>query len=141
MWIFGIVLLVSVGAIVWGADIFNWHRSLPPGPVNELATWASIYGFLIASAALCASGYAAWGIKQLRSRFLAKARLPDLIKKLQKDASQLSEIAGALPVPQPRKTALFSSIRANLYAIRRHLPRNMKRTQKNAAKLFESLSH
>jgi hypothetical protein len=141
MWFLALILLFAGLAIVmWGADIINWHRSLPADAVNELAAWASIYGFLVAFAALLASGYAAWGVKQIRSRFLAKARLPNLVKKLEKDASLLLQLAGAVPIPQERKTTLFSSLKANLEAIRRHLPRNIKRTQKSAKKKFEMLS-
>jgi hypothetical protein len=140
MWILAVVVIILVAALVWSVDLVNLHRSLPSAPLNELGAWASIYGFVVSLAAFLASGYAAWGISQLKSRLLARARLPTLIEKLRQDASQLSKLAKTSPVPQPEKTLLFSSLSANLVAVRRHLPRHIRPTQKDAKITFARLS-
>ena len=126
------LVLLLVGFAVYGGDVVNWHRSRPANSVNELAAWASIYGLLISFVGLAASAYAAWGVSQIRIKFLAKARLPTLGKRLLKDAADLSDIAGAVPVPHQRKTEVFSSLKANLNSVRPHLPSNLKQTQKTA---------
>lgn len=139
MRILTIICLVFVGIVVWALSIGQWHPSLSDATTAELAAWASIYGFAISSAGLLFSAYAAWGVRQIRIRFLAKARLPELSKKLQKDASSLSDLAAVSPVPQQEKTQIFSSLNANLDAVKRHLPRSVKRHQKKAKKLLREL--
>jgi hypothetical protein len=49
-------------------DVYHWHESLPGGPVNKFAAWASIYGFFFSLAGFAASAYAATGTRQLRDR-------------------------------------------------------------------------
>lgn len=53
----------------------------------------------------------------------------------------LSDLAEEVPVPQQEKTRVFSSLKANLEAVRRHLPSHLKRTHQKTAKLFDRLSH
>jgi hypothetical protein len=140
MWIFAAICLTCAGFFVWALRVGQWHPSLSLETASEFATWASIYGFLISSTGLFFSAYAALGVRQIKLRFLAKARLPALSKKLQGDASKLSDLAAVSPIPQLEKTRLFSSLNANLDAVKRHLPRNLKRRQRAAKKLVRQLA-
>jgi hypothetical protein len=132
--------LAYLDILVLGISITQWHPLLPIDTAAELATWASIYGFLISCVGLAFSAYAALGVRQIRLRFLAKARLPELSRKLQKDASALSDLAAVSPVPQLEKTRLFSSLHANLDALKRHLPYNLRRRRTDAKKLVLRLA-
>jgi uncharacterized protein (UPF0147 family) len=98
--------------------------------------WTGNFSFL----GLLVSGYAAWGIRQIKTRFLIKARLPVLGKRLQKNASTLSDMSEQVPIPQQQKTNLFSSISANLNAVRRHAPKQLRKAQKDTARAFAQLA-
>jgi hypothetical protein len=135
-----IAALTVVALIYWGAEIVRWHAAFQSSEFNAIAAWASVYGVAISFVGLLVSGYAAWGIRQIKTRFLIKARLPVLGKNLQKNASALSDMAEEAPVPLQEKTALFSSIAANLNAVRRHAPKQLRKTQKETTRAFDRLT-
>jgi len=141
MWQLGIIVVLVIGLLIFqGGDIVRWHSALPSDQLNALASWASLYGLGISCVGLFVSGYAALGIRQIKTRFLAKARLPALGKGLQKNASSLSDMAEEDPIPQQEKTILFSSIEANLNAVRRHAPSQLKKSQKETKRAFDRLT-
>lgn len=141
MWQFAVILAFSILAVIfWKGDIVQWHAAFQTSNRDAIAAWASIYGLAISILGLFVSGYAAWGIRQIKTRFLIKARLPALGKRLQKNASTLSDLAEVTPIPQQEKTALFSSITANLNAVRRHAPSQLRKTQKETQRTFTSLT-
>lgn len=123
-----------------GSDIVQWHSAFNSAQFNALAAWASFYGLAISFLGFFVSGYAAWGIRQIKTRFLIKARLPALGKRLQKNAAMLSDMAEQVPIPQQQKTDLFSSIAANLNAISRHAPQQLRKAQKETTRAFVRLA-
>jgi hypothetical protein len=132
--------LIAIGMFFWRNEIFAIHRDLPSDTLSAISSWASIYGFIISCIGLAASAYAAFGVRQIKHRMAAKARLPILGKHLQRDASKLSDMAEVVPIPQKERAVLFSSINANLIAVRRHLPRNLNASQKRAMSTFHTLA-
>ena len=141
MWQLVFFAICSIVALVyWQADIIVWHASFRSPEFNALAAWTGIYGLAVSSIGLFLSGYAAWGIRQIKTRFLIKARLPTLGKSLQKNAGKLSDMAEEQPVPQQERTNLFSAIEANLNAVRRHAPSQLRKSQKETQRAFCLLS-
>jgi hypothetical protein len=141
MWPIVVIGAVALAALVYsGGSILHWHANFTSDEFNSIAAWASIYGLALSCVGLFLSGYAAWGIRQIKTRFLIKARLPALAKSLQKNAATLSDMAEEQPPPQQDKTTLFSSIMANLNAVRRHAPSQIKKSQKDTMRAFDQLA-
>lgn len=53
--------------------------------VDDIANWASILSFLVAS-------YAAWGVRKVRKEMIDRVRLPTLVADIRKRNSRLAEL-------------------------------------------------
>ncbi|MFT4277823.1 MAG: hypothetical protein QM576_15840 [Rhodopseudomonas sp.] len=133
-------VLIVTTALTNGGRILEWHSAFRSSEFNALAAWASFYGLGISIAGILISGYAALGIRQIKTRFASKARLPVLRKSLQENASVLLDIAKETSADiLPQKTELFSSIAANLNALERHTPKKLKGVRKDTANAVRKL--
>jgi hypothetical protein len=130
LWIIGTAL---VAFITWHFQqpVIDW---LSGGKTSELADRLGIIGFPITLFGLGTSAWAAYGVAQLRKKYVAKARLPELAKKIQTDASAFVDLAGQIPVPMKAKAAAVSAIKSDLAALKVHLRAEYRAQWKSAAK-------
>src|SRR5262249_24280434 len=90
--------------------------------------------------AVLTSGYAAYAISHIKRRYAAKVRLPKLRSALRSRALTLLNAAQTADFGLQNRSELLSALTADLRALRRHLPRPLKRTWKTANTALKGFS-
>lgn len=101
-----------------------------PQWAQDLNSSLSFIGFLI-------TAYTLYEVKRIKSSFLARARLPDIIKELGKAGSALSTILGTWP---NQRNDARSHIKVSATLIKSALPMLTGTNKKELSKIQERLS-
>lgn len=104
--------------------------SLFPQWAQDLNTSLSFIGFLV-------TAYTLYEVKRIKASFLARARLPDIIKELGKTGSALSSILGTWP---NQRNKARSHIKVSATLIKSALPMLTGTDKKELLKIQEKLS-
>lgn len=108
----------------------NVLASFFPQWAQDLNTGLSFVGFLI-------TAYTLYEIKRIKASFMARARLPDIIKELGKNGSSLNTILGTWP---NQRNEARSHIRVSATLLNSALPMLDGTDKKELSKIQEKLS-
>ncbi|MCX8516796.1 MAG: hypothetical protein ORN29_01750 [Rhodoferax sp.] len=108
----------------------NVLASFFPQWAQDLNTGLSFVGFLI-------TAYTLYEIKRIKASFMARARLPDIIKELGKNGSSLNTILGTWP---SQRNEARSHIRVSATLLNSALPMLEGADKKELSKIQEKLS-
>jgi hypothetical protein len=128
----GIIAVVIVPLILFGL-LAIWLDPLTPQSLRDfLSVWGSILGFPITFLGMLLSGLAAYEVKRLSKRYIARERLPNLRKSLGADTEAFLKTAN-LPLRELLADGVLARLAANLRSIKSHTAGTALKTATAAA--------